>query len=550
MPSPEIVKALTLAELFSPNYRFVLPPFQRAYAWTTEHAGKLLADLLSESANGEGRGRHFLGRILLARPASSGPCSIIDGHQRIVTLTILLAVLRDLADSDEERRLLEELIGQDGPATAQLRLTPQASLRAFFLDHVQRPGATLIETEFDASVLSETEANVLFNRELLVQKLKDPDLRADVRKRLVVFIRDCCDVIVHEVEDEERGWSILQTEEQTGLEFSPTDRVKATLLSVIPQADREICAPIWEDWQNQLGSGELRALLGHIQSIRTRQRSERPTETILIAEWDLERNAVDFFQNELTMRGRQTLRLRAGEIGSGADRDAIKAHLRNLDWIDRNLWVPAALHWLTVREDDPETVLLFARLERLVWLLRIASVDPGERERRINRLLGEIDRNGPVDKCTELQIEGKLRAQALNNLRSNNIHRKAFCRPLLRRISTALGDPMEKLADGLITIEHVLPRNPPSKREWWSTFSKPKQLKAYTNRLGNLTLLTPEENREADSRNYGEKQGILQRSALEMSRHAARYRKWDQETIDARTNELIGLVFAEWDLKV
>ncbi len=36
----------TISEVFSERYAFEIPPYQRPYAWTTEHAGELLEDLL------------------------------------------------------------------------------------------------------------------------------------------------------------------------------------------------------------------------------------------------------------------------------------------------------------------------------------------------------------------------------------------------------------------------------------------------------------------------------------------------------------------------
>ena len=89
----------TISEVFSERYAFEIPPYQRPYAWTTEQAGELLDDLiesLGQSAEPISETRpYFLGSIVLVegeRPESQ----IVDGQQRLVTLTILLAVLRAL----------------------------------------------------------------------------------------------------------------------------------------------------------------------------------------------------------------------------------------------------------------------------------------------------------------------------------------------------------------------------------------------------------------------------------------------------------------------
>jgi uncharacterized protein with ParB-like and HNH nuclease domain len=89
-----------LFRIFNNDFAFEIPPYQRPYAWTTEQASELLTDLLAFLGNGsqasEEINPYFLCRIVLIKEDDSPEADIVDGQQRLATLTILLAVLRSL----------------------------------------------------------------------------------------------------------------------------------------------------------------------------------------------------------------------------------------------------------------------------------------------------------------------------------------------------------------------------------------------------------------------------------------------------------------------
>jgi hypothetical protein len=96
----------TIGQIFSNAYAFEIPPYQRPYAWEQDQARELLDDLLSASENANG-GAYFLGSVVLIKLPNDPSSKVIDGQQRLTTLTILLSVLRDLTSSPElclERR--------------------------------------------------------------------------------------------------------------------------------------------------------------------------------------------------------------------------------------------------------------------------------------------------------------------------------------------------------------------------------------------------------------------------------------------------------------
>jgi hypothetical protein len=446
VPSAPISAAVvTLGELFSDANRFRLPHFQRAYAWSTGQVSRLLADLIEALRRPEEARRHFLGRLLLARPPGGDGISVIDGHQRLMTLTILFAVLRDLSADGSERIRAASCIGTGGIGAGStersLRLVPHAGLAAFMSGYVQADGATLVEFEGDQSGLSETETNIIVNRDYLRGQLTQAEDADRLRRDLSLFLVERCRVVVIEVEDEIEAWSMLQTEEQTRLGFNATDRAKASILSAMPAADREICGPIWEHWQSRLGAKRMRGLLAHVRTLELRRRSDVPVETELIRHFELHRGAVAFFEQRLVPRAERLVALRSSEPWPAPDRAAIVRVLETIRWVDRQLWVPSALLWLELYGPAHAGTREFViRLERLAWMLRLAGIDPQIQRTRFLKLLSEIDRTSRVTEMTSLDIERKLLADALQNLRSRTFYYKQYCSAALKRVSVAMGE--------------------------------------------------------------------------------------------------------------
>ena len=86
-----------IREIFEGSYQFEIPDYQRPYAWTTQQVTELFDDLYSamQDARVSGGGsQYFLGSIVLIKNDRDPKSSVVDGQQRLTTLTMLFAVLR------------------------------------------------------------------------------------------------------------------------------------------------------------------------------------------------------------------------------------------------------------------------------------------------------------------------------------------------------------------------------------------------------------------------------------------------------------------------
>lgn len=106
-------KATTLLKFFEEhqNNQFVIPIYQRVYSWEKEQCKQLWDDIIKTGGNDKMNG-HFIGSILYVLDGNtpSSPLLIIDGQQRLTTITLLFIALRDHLNDEDD--LLEKFSHQ------------------------------------------------------------------------------------------------------------------------------------------------------------------------------------------------------------------------------------------------------------------------------------------------------------------------------------------------------------------------------------------------------------------------------------------------------
>ena len=431
--------------------------------------------------------RYSLGHISLARPNGAPIASIIDGHQRSISLTMLFALLRDLIGDGAMPDRLHALIEVPGLGW---RLMPQPAIAAFFQSFVQERGSTLVQPPGDIMDRSPSERNILANRDHMCSELRKAGMTEDTLVALATFLLEDCLAIVDEVEDEDEARDILRREEETGLSPHSSELAKATILSAMPSDEQEEASGLFESAQTQLSADDMSNLLAHIRLLKVRRRSSRAVDGELIQRFKLNKTGLPFLKTELLPRAAAMARLNRREIGSGEARAKIIRSLDLLYWIDHQMWVPAALHWLAVRgEDHPETAQFFSQLDRLTYLLKIASVDPTDQEHRYLKGSRRHRRNG-----SDRPHGGAGHREAAAQGGSRELAQPDILRQALpfsgaapdQRAHAPDRDPGP--VDGVnVTVEHVLPRRPESDALWRSNF-RPEEVSDYCHRIGNLAF--------------------------------------------------------------
>ena len=266
MPETIEAKELQLVSIFDDDYRFEIPAYQRPYSWTTEQTGELLDDLLyalGHVENVSDAAPYFLGSIVIIKNGLEPLAQIVDGQQRITTLTILFCVLRELAASEKDKIDWHSYVCEPGRESADIpehfRLAVRERDRQFFQDNIQQMGRLSDLVEHPPANLSDSQKRMLENTKDLLNSLKKYDEKR--RKTLVKFLVQRCYLVVVATSDQNSAYRIFSVLNSRGLDLSPTDILKADIIGALPEEIRSRYTTIWEEIEEDLGRDRFRDLL-------------------------------------------------------------------------------------------------------------------------------------------------------------------------------------------------------------------------------------------------------------------------------------------------
>jgi uncharacterized protein with ParB-like and HNH nuclease domain len=167
-----------IQKVFSDDFFFTIPLYQRPYAWKKEQAEALFDDLNTFAGSSgerlEDLNPYFLGSVVLIK-GDDPEAEIVDGQQRLTTLAILLAAIRSLVSSGLARELTPFLYQQGNSiigSSNRYRLKLRERDEEFFQQYVQDEGGIDKLKLKDDSELSDSQRNIRNNAMLFLAKLE------------------------------------------------------------------------------------------------------------------------------------------------------------------------------------------------------------------------------------------------------------------------------------------------------------------------------------------------------------------------------------------
>ena len=546
--------------LTSGDFEFVIPEYQRPYAWGAEESLQLLSDLIG-ALDRDTDEPYFLGSIVLVKSAAGSRSEVIDGQQRITTLTLLLALLRDLATNDDLRRSIHTLIESpavewDGkPARPRLNLRPRDN--QFFYEYVQTEGSTLDLIELSDNIPeTDSQRGLRDNAKALHSELVQ--LSAERIKDLFRLIAGRAFLVTVSTPDLNSAYRIFSVMNARGLPLSPQDIFKSQVIGAIDEQEKQRYADRWERLEEDLGRDEFGDLFLYIRAIKARTRGVKS----LLQEFPeqvlndyLPNNGSGFINEILEPYARADIRLLAQDF-QGDDPRWAQANnwLKRLDQLDNDDWRPPALWALTEHSEDPEFLVeFFAKLERLAASMLVRRVYATPRQQRYMDLLKQLA-DGQGLESPSFELTESERAETLERLDGDIYLATRVRRYVLLRLDSVLAkDPGASYDHRIITVEHVLPQTMAPDSQWTRDFTE-EDAAQWTHRLGNLLLLNRRANSRAQNYDFDVKkekyftsgQGV---AVFALTTQVLAEAVWTPEVIERRQVELVDLLAEEWRLR-
>lgn len=548
-------REVTIGQLFSPGEEMIMPPYQRSYSWGDKEAGDLLGDLREAALAGDS---HFLGAIVVVQPDDSPQCEIVDGQQRLTTLTILLAVLRDLEDREEEKNRIHALIGDairpmlGEEAKWRLRLNHIDG--PFFRSAVQQPGATLQTLEEPGE--SESQLKMTRTAALFAKTLKD--LPANERGELFDMIANKCGLVRARVADRDGGYKVFRVLNTRGKEPNAHDIIKTDLFERagfnVDEADAQ--SRTWAEHEALLGGAAFDDLLRQIRFIH--DRSNKGDLVSGYRKSNLGRMSPRTFLNTILPEYvRAYSEVNRGEINLNGQSDAVNKSLKHLRTLDHYLWRAPALKFLVDYRNAPDMAPdFFKHLERLGFLMQLVVHNREQRNKRYRKVIEAIDPRKPINYGSRMGPFPITRDES-KKVRERLLGRFATFgqrRALALRLNAAAvnGEVIPPEADA--TVEHVLPRNPQKGSHWLTVWPNHSDRRELCDTIGNFVLLPHSVNQAADRMTFHEKYKIYFNGSggesFALTRDIQNEQLWTPDTVRRRTKRLADMLCRDWGIEV
>lgn len=540
-----------------------VPLNQRSYKWEPEDVIALFQDLANAI---DTPGDYFLGCVVATKPDSRTP-EIVDGQQRLATISVFIAAVRDYflvaLDDKEGAALLESkyLLSKDiRTRVVNPRLILNDSDRDFFERRVLLPPT---DPNRQAAVAAKESHRLLEDAckqaEKQVKAITGTRHKSDHDKRLldwVEFIHTRAKVIWVGVPEAADAFVIFETLNDRGRDLSLADLLKNYLYGVAKQRITEVqgrwtrmvgtletVAPedmavtyIRQYWGSTYGLTRERDLFGEIKG-----RIKTPQKAVDFAD-DLASEAVQF----ASLLNPSHPNWRA--YGTNA-----KQHLQVLLTLKVEQSRPLLL--AVLKSLPPAEVKKVLRL-LANWSVRIlvAGGSPGKTEHLYCATAVSL-RNGKITTAAGVGAEmapvipddERFRAAFSTHRQSKSIIARYFLRCLER---TAKGEPDPELVptedEDSVNLEHILPRNLDA--PWGGII--PEDADPLATRLGNLVLLKKTDNRQVDRAEYKQKLPTLTKSAFLLTKHVTKFSSahWGKTEIASRQQELAELALQTWPI--
>ena len=550
-------KELDLGQIFSNAFRFEIPDYQRPYAWTTEQVDELLDDLdyaIDDGKNIKDKAPYFLGSIVVIKRPRESLAHIVDGQQRITTLTILLCVLRELSSNQEFQDAITQCIREQSNVVmgivGRYRLSVRQRDSHFFQKNIQESGGLSGLLKQTPADMSDSQQHIFENAKYLWDKLSQ---RSDgQRNALAQFIVQRCYLVVVSTSDQSSAYRIFSVLNDRGLDLSPTDILKAGIIGGMDEEIRSEYTEKWEDMEEELSRDSFRDLFAHIRMIFMRSKLRGSLQQEFQDNVLSQVQGREFIDDILEPYADAYEILADASYKSEAGAESVNTLLRYLNELDNFDWIPPALAFLKRNPTDTDALGQFFRyLERLAYGMFILRSNINHRIRRYAEILRAIEQEEDLfGASSPLQLLADEKSNILRVLGGQIYSHLRVRRPLLLRLNSLLSDVGVRYDYPTITIEHVLPQNQDKRSEWLKKFPDEDERAEWTGKLANLVLLSRRKNSSAQNYDFSrKKEAYFQRGGVAtfaLTTQVLSETDWTPEVLQRRQKKLLRALRKEW----
>lgn len=498
----------TIQEVFKEWY--TVPSYQRHYVWDSDNVNDLLNDFMDnyqEHCNEE----YFLGSYIIQNKV--GDNDLLDGQQRITTLFLLFAFLRDYEKSSEEvKETCDEMIFQKGNKIkkvlprVRLNYEIRGNVKEFVDTYIKESGSVTAHWESIEKRANDRSENTSIQRmcnALCCFKeffYEHPEINLD---DFVTFIIGNVVMIYISADSLEDAFRLFSVMNDRGQKLSNADILKSSNLEKISDDnDRNYYAREWENMQEDLGN-DFDRFLAYIRTMLLKKRQRNNLldeyENIIFKQGHVKKG-YEFFKYVLKVYKDYNDII---NLTDSSDPE-FSTLIRTLNvCMPSTDWVPVVLSYY--KKFDSKGIKEFTlRVACKNIADAVCGRSPSQRIDDLNSIIALVDeKDCHEDVLSSSEYYAFKKDIFLANIQSD-IYGRRYTLALLMLLDYKYRDKSEWKEFGTISIEHILPQTPRQESQWMVDFTE-EQRAFYTHKIGNLCLIGRRKNSSLGNLDYKDK---------------------------------------------
>jgi uncharacterized protein with ParB-like and HNH nuclease domain/predicted transport protein len=533
--------------------QYLIPLYQRTYSWEKEQCARLWSDIVNlHRTHREG---HFVGSIVRINEASAAgslKAMIIDGQQRLATLTLLLVALRDYASGHADCGVNPDkitntlLLNQYETGNDKYKLLLTQSDRDMLIKKIEH----VPTSETSKSRVLDNYA--FFSEQIARLEITPADLYDAVGKLQIV------DIELERQNDDPQA--IFESVNSTGMDLKDSDLIRNHLLMGLDAATQaDVYNNIWHPAELLFDYERRSELMDNFfRDYLTMKLGRIPRKNEVYKEFKEYRSNCGMDTGELCKDIFGFAKHYAGMLFARNSDEILRALYEDMKAIRMEVTYPFLLK---IHDDRDNGLITTGNLREIVtlcisYVLRraVCDIPTNSLNKTFATMKNDIRQDDYLnsvkaffmllDAYKEFPSDEKFLAAFLTRDIYNMTNRRNY---ILSRLENWDNHAVVSLNN--LTIEHIVPQNPKLSDEWISALGESwrEVQKKYLHTVGNLTLTAY--NPEMSDSPFSEKlnmKGGFKESALRLNKYVVKQMTWGKEQITARAQELGELARQIW----
>ena len=542
------------------DFWFNIPSYQRPYVWGEDNINELLDDILYAFEN-DSQDTYFMGALVLQNKEND-EYDILDGQQRLTTLALLLATIRDNIKVEKTKKVLQDHLFQEDDETADIpsrnRFTfnIRNEVQRFFEEYIIKENGTfniekaLEDEQFKNNISIKNMVAVvqvirkrleeIFGEQLSLENISGTSLLEFIKfiRNKLIFAYICSDT-------REQAFRLFTILNNRGIPLTTADILKSLNLDKVQdEIKRNEYAKKWEELEEQYGD-KFDRFLNFIRTIKLKEKArknllEEFEEKVYGKVMNYGKESIDYILK--TSENYDKL------INLTADFNNEYKNLINIMKVGFNSedWIPPLLYYYE-KFNTQGLVEFLKLLDNKFMGDWINKETPTKRLENMNKILKAIEIGENYNDILNNKNLFNFDINNFKNIINGNIFGERYCKYLLLKIEyLSLDSEVAYIGNYKnISIEHVLPQNPKEDSEWRAKFSN-EDREEWTNKLGNLILLTKRKNSKLSNLEFKDKKEkyladkiLLFPSVFEVYSNGE---DWNIDILKTRQNRIVNLL--------